>query len=101
MNLPINTGVNVHRMDLINKYRGYSNGEFNHNYNWFDGATPALCRESPCDANGHGSLEQFWDPIMLIILLHLPKLMGNNQTLRKVLISFQIHGVQLLIFQNI
>src|SRR5690606_29126775 len=41
--------------DLTEKYRGYSNGKFDHNYNWFDAVSPPLCQESPCDADGHGS----------------------------------------------
>jgi subtilisin family serine protease len=51
----LDSGVNVYHNDLKEKYRGYSNGKFDHNYNWYDAATPPLCKESPCDTDGHGS----------------------------------------------
>src|SRR5882672_11312846 len=51
----VDTGVDFMHPALVNKYRGnLGNGNFDHNYNWFDPAH--LCGSpAPCDTNGHGT----------------------------------------------
>jgi subtilisin family serine protease len=53
----IDSGVQFDHPALVGKYRGnLGNGQFNHNYNWFDPAhicgNPSLM---PCDNNNHGT----------------------------------------------
>ncbi|ADB33959.1 peptidase S8 and S53 subtilisin kexin sedolisin [Kribbella flavida DSM 17836] len=50
----IDTGVQYDHPALVKQYRGnLGNGQFDHNYNWFDaaGTSPA----APADGNGHGT----------------------------------------------
>jgi hypothetical protein len=49
----IDTGVQYNHPALVNQYRGYSGGVFNHTGNWKDAT--AVCGAAPCDDNGHGS----------------------------------------------
>jgi subtilisin family serine protease len=51
----LDTGVNAEHKDLAPKYRGYKNGQFDHDYNWFDGVSGKKCKDAPCDQHGHGS----------------------------------------------
>jgi subtilisin family serine protease len=53
----IDTGVQFDHPALVAQYRGrLANGQFDHNYNWFDPSkvcgNPSL---APCDNNGHGT----------------------------------------------
>jgi subtilisin family serine protease len=51
----IDTGVQHTHPALVGKYRGnLGNGEFDHNYNWFD-PTGVCSGTTPCDNNGHGT----------------------------------------------
>jgi len=47
------TGITFNHEALVDAYRGNENGNFNHNYNWFD-ATKNLV-PVPEDDNGHGT----------------------------------------------
>lgn len=53
----LDTGVDFDHPALVGKYRGnLGNGNFDHNYNWFDPAN--MCGNpsvTPCDNNGHGT----------------------------------------------
>jgi len=56
------TGIMYNHVALVNSYRGHNNGQFNHNYNWFDGVREfptcgtCPCRGVvPCDDQGHGT----------------------------------------------
>jgi len=51
----IDTGFAFHPA-LTAKYRGnLGNGQFNHNYNWYDATPTHQCALTPCDPNGHGT----------------------------------------------
>ncbi len=51
----IDTGVQYNHPALVGKYRGnLGNGNFDHNYNWFD-PTRLCSGTDPCDNNGHGT----------------------------------------------
>jgi subtilisin family serine protease len=50
----IDTGVQYDHPALVNSYRGnLGNGQFDHNYNWFDAA--GTSPNAPADGNGHGT----------------------------------------------
>jgi len=55
------TGVAWKHPALINRYRGSTGGNVNHNYNWWDaihGGSSNRCgfnTQEPCDDNGHGT----------------------------------------------
>jgi subtilisin family serine protease len=50
----IDTGVQYDHPALVNSYRGnLGNGQFDHNYNWFDAA--GTSPSAPADGNGHGT----------------------------------------------
>ncbi|HEY0640739.1 MAG TPA: S8 family serine peptidase [Pseudonocardiaceae bacterium] len=50
----IDTGVQFNHPALVGKYRGNTNGTFDHNYNWVDPS--AVCAGgTPCDNNNHGT----------------------------------------------
>ncbi|QNE17719.1 S8 family serine peptidase [Kribbella qitaiheensis] len=50
----IDTGVQYDHPALVNQYRGnLGNGQFDHNYNWFDAA--GTSPNAPADGNGHGT----------------------------------------------
>lgn len=55
------TGIMYQHKALVSNYRGNKgNGQFEHNYNWFDGLRDGSCGkcpckgQSPCDDQGHG-----------------------------------------------
>lgn len=54
------TGVAWEHPALKNQYRGFQNGQANHDYNWFDavkntGSSCGADSPQPCDDNGHGT----------------------------------------------
>jgi len=48
----IDTGVRYTHEALFANYRGYNNGNYDHDYNWYD---PREVQFSPYDNNGHGT----------------------------------------------